>query len=139
MTAGEINSQIVSTSAAIRHVTGKRVALFRPPYGAHNADVDRVVHHERMATILWNVDSRDSLGAGHKEISKRVIAGMKPGSIILMHENHGQTIRALKYKILPHLKQMNVKLVTVPQMLAGNPPTDAQLAKGRKGCAFHAS
>jgi predicted metal-dependent phosphotriesterase family hydrolase len=51
-----------------------------------------------------------------------------------MHENHGQTIRAMKYTIIPALKKSGLTPVTVPQMLAGNPPTAKQLSKGRKGC-----
>ena len=83
-----------------------------------------------MPIILWNVDSEDSLGANSKKISRLVKRGLKPGSIILMHENHGQTLRAMKYTILPALKKSGMTPVTVPQMLAGNPPTAKQLVEG---------
>jgi peptidoglycan/xylan/chitin deacetylase (PgdA/CDA1 family) len=129
-------SQLLSTKTAIEHTTGKKVQLFRPPYGAHNAATDKLARRAGMATILWNVDSQDALGANSKKISRRVKHGLRWGSIILLHENHGQTIRALKYTILPHLKRSNIRLVTVPEMLAGNPPTRKQLTRGRKGCSY---
>jgi peptidoglycan/xylan/chitin deacetylase (PgdA/CDA1 family) len=132
--AGQAKTQIGATAKAIHRAGAPKVQLFRPPYGAHNRTIDAIARRDGMVQVLWNVDSEDALGANHKEISKNVIKGLRPGSIVLMHENRGQTIRALKFKILPHMKKTNIKLVTVPQMLAGNPPTAKQLARGRKGC-----
>jgi hypothetical protein len=40
----------------------------------------------------------------------------------------------MRYTVLPYLKKSGMTPVTVPQMLAGNPPTSNQLARGRKGC-----
>jgi peptidoglycan/xylan/chitin deacetylase (PgdA/CDA1 family) len=134
LSAGEQRTQLLSTKSAIENATGDKVKLFRPPYGAHNGATDQLSRRAGMATILWNVDSQDALGANSKKISRRVKKGLRPGAIILMHENHGQTIRALKYTIIPHLKKTHIRLVTIPQMLAGNPPTQKQLARGRKGC-----
>lgn len=131
---GEQRAQLGDTSRTIQRATGDRVRFFRPPYGAHDRATDKIARNLDMPIILWNVDSEDALGANSKKISRLVKRGMKPGSIILMHENHGQTIRAMKYTIIPALKKPGMTPVTVPQMLAGNPPTAAQLAKGRKGC-----
>jgi peptidoglycan/xylan/chitin deacetylase (PgdA/CDA1 family) len=130
----EQRAQLADTNKAITRATGDQVRYFRPPYGAHDAATDKIARNLDMPIILWNIDSKDSLGANSKKISKLVKKGLKPGSIILMHENHGQTIRAMKYTIVPALKKSGLTPVTVPQMLAGNPPTGAQLAKGRKGC-----
>lgn len=134
LSGGEQKSQILNTSRAVSRVTGDPVRLFRPPYGARDAATDRIVRRADMTTILWNIDSRDALGANSKQISRSVKKGFKPGSIILLHENRGQTVRALRYTVLPALKKSGMTAVTVPQMLAGNPPSDAQLSKGRKGC-----
>jgi peptidoglycan/xylan/chitin deacetylase (PgdA/CDA1 family) len=131
---GQQRTQLADTNAAIKRVSGAGVFLFRPPYGGHNEATDRVSRKLGMATILWDVDSRDSLGANSKEISRIVKRGLRPGAIILMHENHGQTVRALRYTILPALKKSGMTPVTVGQMLAGNPPSARQLAKGRYGC-----
>jgi peptidoglycan/xylan/chitin deacetylase (PgdA/CDA1 family) len=89
-----------------------------------------------MAQILWDVDSTDSRKtppALFHEISARVREHARPGSIVLMHENRGQTIRAMR-GILPALKRRHLKLVTVPELLAADPPSKAQIAKGVKGC-----
>ena len=56
-----------------------------------------------------------------------------------MHENRGQTIRALKFYILPWLRQRHIRLVTVPQLLTLDPPSSSQLRAGPNGCRHHAS
>lgn len=134
LSAARQRDELGDTSRAIARISGQPVRLFRPPYEEHDATTDRISRGLGMATILWNVDSRDSLGANSKVIARRVKRGLTPGAIILMHENHGQTVRALRYTILPALRRSGMTPVTVPQMLAGNPPTSAQLAKGRRGC-----
>ena len=115
---------------------GGPVDLFRPPYGSRNRRLDREIRRQGMAEILWDVDSTDSRispPASFHEISARVRKHARPGSIVLMHDNRGQTIRALR-SILPALKARRLRLVTVPELLAADPPSQAQLDKGRDGC-----
>jgi peptidoglycan/xylan/chitin deacetylase (PgdA/CDA1 family) len=125
-----IDHEMGDTQRTIERFTGHRVRLFRPPYGAHDARVDATARRLGMVQVLWNVDSRDSEGADYAEIARRVLDGIGPGAIVLMHENRGQTIRALKFHILPALRKRHLKLVTVPRLLAVNPPTKRQL-RGR--------
>jgi peptidoglycan/xylan/chitin deacetylase (PgdA/CDA1 family) len=129
----EITSELVRTLHAIETSTGVRVELFRPPYELHNPTVDRIAHRLGLLEILWNVDSRDSLGADWAQIIKNVEAGAHPGSIVLMHENRGQTIRALT-TLLPWLHRHHLRSVSVPELLASDPPTVAQVRNGVDGC-----
>lgn len=134
LAASQQREQLQDTSRSIKRVTGTSVRIFRPPYAERDAATDRASRRLGMATILWDVDSRDALGASSKEIARRVRRGLHPGAIVLLHENRGQTVRALRYTILPALKRSGLATVTVPQMLAGNPPSADQLARGRSGC-----
>jgi hypothetical protein len=52
---------------------------------------------------------------------------------VLMHENHGQTIRALT-TLLPALHRRHLRSVSVPQLLASDPPPAAQVRRGLAGC-----
>jgi peptidoglycan-N-acetylglucosamine deacetylase len=131
---GVVRGELVSTASAVERATGVRVALFRPPYGATDARIARDAAALGMVQILWSIDTRDSEGASWTQIATNVARFVQGGSIILMHENRGQTIRALKFRILPLLRARDFVTVTVPQLLTRDPPTRSQLARGLRGC-----
>jgi peptidoglycan-N-acetylglucosamine deacetylase len=130
--------QLEHTAKKITAESGQHVELFRPPYGLHNAVVDRIARHLGLLEILWDVDSADSLGANYAQIIRTVEAGLRPGAIILMHENHGQTMRALG-TLLPELHRRHLESVSVPELLAMDPPSLSQIRKGQAGCGVAAS
>jgi peptidoglycan/xylan/chitin deacetylase (PgdA/CDA1 family) len=129
----QITWQLKATAHKIEAQSGRHVELFRPPYGLHNAAVDRIAKRLGLLQILWNVDSQDSLGANYAQIIMHVEAGLHTGAIILMHENRGQTIRALT-TLLPVLHRRHLRSVSVPALLAADPPSSAQVRRGAKGC-----
>ena len=131
----EAEAQIVRTQQALERSSGGPVQLFRPPYGAHDATIDELAAAHGLLEILWTVDSADSLGANYAQIEHNVIAGLHPGAIVLMHENHGQTIRAM-LAIFAALERRHLRAVSVPQLLADDPPSAAQLRAGGGGCGL---
>jgi peptidoglycan/xylan/chitin deacetylase (PgdA/CDA1 family) len=128
-----ITSELERTKLKIEAGSGRPVNLFRPPYGSHDATVDQIADRLGLLEVIWNVDSADSLGANYAQIIKNVEAGLRPGAIILMHENRGQTIRALT-TLLPELHRRHLRSVSLPELLAIDPPSDQQLRQGRAGC-----
>jgi peptidoglycan/xylan/chitin deacetylase (PgdA/CDA1 family) len=146
-TMSHANLPTLSLDGAMAEVRGGRQAalgavgppvdLFRPPYGAHTGEIDQQVGLDGMVEVLWDVDSLDSRvspPADYKQISATVRRNIRAGSIVLMHENRGQTIRALR-GILPSLRRRGLRSVTVPELLAADPPSTAQLQAGRQGCS----
>lgn len=131
-------SEIVRSQRAVARASGGPVFLFRPPYGAHDATVDSIARRHNLLEILWTVDSQDSLGANYAQIERNVIGGMHPGGIILMHENHGQTIRAM-LSIFAALTRKHLRTVSVAKLLTDDPPSDAQVRAGGLGCGAGAS
>jgi peptidoglycan/xylan/chitin deacetylase (PgdA/CDA1 family) len=134
---GEAESEIVRAQAALERSTGGPVFLFRPPYGGRSASIDRVVSAHGMLDILWTVDSADSLGANYAQIERNVIDGLRGGAIILMHENHGQTVRAL-LGIFAALARLHLRAVSLSQLLTDDPPSVAQVRAGGAGCGVRA-
>jgi peptidoglycan/xylan/chitin deacetylase (PgdA/CDA1 family) len=129
----EVVEQIAADQRLIERTVDEPVLVFRPPYEGHTAAIDAEVKRLGMVEVLWDVDSADSLGANYPGIEHNVIAGLYPGSIIEMHENRGQTIRALDV-IFAALRKRHLEAVTVPQLIAEDPPSLAQLRKGLDGC-----
>ena len=121
-TPAAIRNQLVWTRNAIAKATGAEARIFRPPYGARNARVDKVARRLGLVEVLWSIDSGDSLGKNWRQIGREVLRNVQPGSIVLMHDNRGQTIRALHRLILPGLKKRGLIPVTVPELLVLDPP-----------------
>jgi peptidoglycan/xylan/chitin deacetylase (PgdA/CDA1 family) len=133
LSQAEMVHEIAGAKTLIERTSAQHIVLFRPPYEGRTAEIDRTVKQLGMLQVLWNVDSRDSLGVNYAGIERNVIAGLHPGSIILMHENHGQTIRAL-LNIFAALAHKHLRAVTIPELVAQDPPSLAQLRAGGRGC-----
>jgi peptidoglycan-N-acetylglucosamine deacetylase len=133
LSRSEMVHEIADAQALIERTVGEPVVLFRPPYEGRSPAIDHEVRSLGMLQVLWTVDSQDSLGANYAGIEKNVVAGLQPGSIILMHENRGQTIRAMP-TIFAALARRHLEAVTVPQLVAEDPPSLAQLRAGGSAC-----
>ena len=129
----EAEAEIVHTKHALEAASRGPVILFRPPYGGFNPTIDRIARQHGLAEILWTVDSADSLGANYAGIEHNVITGLHPGAIILMHENRGQTVRALP-AIFAAIRRRGLRPVSVPRLLTDDPPSARQLREGGAGC-----
>jgi peptidoglycan/xylan/chitin deacetylase (PgdA/CDA1 family) len=126
--------EIAGAKTLIEQAAGQPVGFFRPPYGARTPAIDAEARSLGLLEVLWTVDSADSLGANYAGIERNVVAGLHPGSIILMHENRGQTIRALPV-IFAALARDHLRAVTLPELVSQDPPSLAQLRAGGTGCA----
>ena len=130
----EARAELLNTKRTLERATGERVTLMRPPYGARDARIDRMVRRMGMVPIMWDVDTRDSAGAGSDEISANAQAGLRPGSIVLMHDTYESSVAALP-RVLESAKRKGIKLVSVSQLLALDPPSEAQVRAGGEGCS----
>jgi len=130
----QLRSELADTQRILERTTGRRVDLMRPPYGSRDARTDRAVTRLGMVPVLWDVDTRDSAGAGSDQIVANAEAGLRPGAIILMHDTYNRTLTALP-RILAAARRKGVRLVSVSQLLALDPPSDAQVRAGGLGCS----
>ena len=91
---------------------------FRPPLGARDSRVRRVVGDEGFLTVYWTLDSRDSVDRGitADQIRERVLGKAGPGSIVLMHCGSQASADALP-GILRGLKERGLTPVTIGRLL----------------------
>jgi len=118
MAEGGLHHEVADTSSEITKATGKPVTLFRPPYGATNARLNRALEKEYgMKVILWSVDPLDWKRPGPQVVSQRILKETQPGSIILSHDIHPGTIEAMP-STLDALLAKGYKFVTVSELLS---------------------
>lgn len=114
--AEEIRLELKTSSQAISDITGKKVELFRPPYGDYNDRLVKTASEEGFYTIQWDVDSLDWRDLSASDIASRVIKGAKNGSIILMHNNGLHTAEAVPV-IIETLKSKGYTFVPIGELI----------------------
>jgi peptidoglycan/xylan/chitin deacetylase (PgdA/CDA1 family) len=125
MSDESVRQELREAEDAIAKVTDKMPTLMRPPYGSISERQKQWIHHEfRYQTILWDVDSLDWKRPGPAEICTRIAAETRPGSIVLCHDNHAETIDAME-ATLDQLGGKGFKFVTVSELIATTSPTPA--------------
>jgi len=120
LSADQIDAQLNENQAALKAATGQTTAWVRAPYGATNTEVDVAVTARGFHMAGWTVDPKDWARPGVDKIVERVVAGARPGAIILMHDgggNRDQTVAALP-QIIAALKDQGYGFVTVSEMYA---------------------
>jgi len=118
-----VSAQLEQTIRAIRSLTGYAPCVFRPPYGAYDESVMRTARSLGLATVLWNVDPSDYLQPGTGIIERRILAQVRPGSIIISHDGGGsrrQTLAAYP-AVIARLRARGYRVVTIPQLLGFRP------------------
>jgi len=93
----DLNKEINSTNALLTYILKSPPVLFRPPYGAANADILNKIHADNMKTVIWNVDSEDWADPVPNSVAQRVIGEVEKQhrGIILFHDIHKTGIEAL--------------------------------------------
>ncbi|TMR94735.1 hydrolase [Nonomuraea basaltis] len=118
LSAAGVRSELARTDQVIKAATGLVPRIVRPPYGALNGAV-------RMQTsrpmVMWSVDTLDWLHRDSARVVKKTIKSVRPGSIILFHDIHPTTVRAMP-QVLKSLSKRGYTFVTVSQLFGGNPP-----------------
>ena len=110
-------SEELSTSVSkIEAVTGKKVTLFRAPFGSYNNQLLEVAESMGLKTIQWDVDTLDWKGLSASEINSRVLSKVQNGSIILMHNNSDHVLDGLRL-ILTTLKNKGYQIGSIGELV----------------------
>ena len=112
----QIRSELESSSAAITAVTGKKVDLFRAPFGDYDDELINTAEQSGYFVIQWDVDSLDWKDLSASDIAMRIINRVQPGSIILMHNNGLHTAESLPL-IISALKNRGYEFSTIGGMI----------------------
>lgn len=114
--------ELARTQYEAQQRIGWKPKLFRPPYAAHSPSIDATARKLGLVEVLWNVDTRDDVrNAKVRDVVRNAVVGLRPGSIVLMHEIHPWTVRALP-QILRAIRLRGLRAVSVPELLALDPP-----------------
>lgn len=118
-----VRRELQKTDEAISAAIGKRPTLMRPPYGSITARQKKWIHDDfGYRIIIWDVDPLDWKRPGPAVVCSRILKETHPGSIVLAHDIHPQTLEAMP-ATFDQLERKGFKSVTVTELLAmAKPP-----------------
>ncbi|MBO0441816.1 polysaccharide deacetylase family protein [Candidatus Enterococcus ikei] len=90
--AQRVKDEVQKTDKAIYRAISKLPTDFRPPYGAVNPEVARMIG---KPIIQWSVDSQDWQSHNAEAIIKRIDETAYNDTIVLMHDIHPETVDAV--------------------------------------------
>lgn len=100
----------------------KKPVLFRPPFGVTNPNIARAARILQYTVVGWSIRSLDTLDKPANKTINRVTHRLKPGSVILFHDNHERIISILegimkkvegkgkRYKVVALDELLNIKI-----------------------------
>lgn len=112
----KIQQELKGTEEKIMALTGKKPTVFRPPFGAYNNQLMEVAEANGYQVIQWDVDSLDWKQISSEQIVERVCRNVKPGSIVLFHNNAEHVERYLPL-ILETLQGEGYSIVPISELI----------------------
>lgn len=114
--AEKITQEILQTNALAEKLSGKKLLLFRPPFGVTNPNLRKAIKRTKQWVIGWNIRSLDTVTEAENQIFERIQKRIQPGGIILLHDTSLKTVHVLE-RLLLHLESENYVVVPVNELL----------------------
>ncbi|MEV7546340.1 polysaccharide deacetylase family protein [Streptomyces sp. NPDC089915] len=95
------------------------VPYFRFPGGCYDDGALRALAPAKVTAVQWDVVSGDAFAKDPDAVAEQVLAGVKPGSVVVMHCTHSAapvTEQAVE-KIVPELRKRGFRFVKVSELM----------------------
>jgi peptidoglycan-N-acetylglucosamine deacetylase len=113
----KIKDEILFCKSKLEQISGKKVELFRAPYGDYTNNVISVAKDLELYSIQWDVDSLDwKPGISRDEILSRIMRKVRPGSILLFHNDTPHTVQILP-EVISSLKNEGYGFLPVSELI----------------------
>ena len=114
-----INKMIADTQQCndeIERVTGKKVRLFRPPFGVTNPRIAATVQHLQYISIGWSLRSYDTTINNPTKLMQRCLVSLRGGDIVLFHDWGKHTLDILP-EWIEEVKKRGLEIVRADELL----------------------
>ncbi|TDN89427.1 peptidoglycan/xylan/chitin deacetylase (PgdA/CDA1 family) [Salegentibacter sp. 24] len=119
LSVSRIICEIEMCNKIAEETTGIKMELFRPPFGVVNPKIQSALQKTGMKSIGWSIRSFDAVLPSETIILNRVIKRLKPGAVILLHDNNAKTVNILE-QLLLFLKNNQYEVVRPDKLLKIN-------------------
>ncbi len=115
--SASLASELDLTNSAVERATGVRPVLMRPPGGAYNQTVLSAAGARGMSCILWSLDPQDWKFRSRDAVVGKILANVRDGDIILMHDMYPSSVDAA-LSVIDTLQAQGYAFVTVSELAA---------------------
>jgi peptidoglycan/xylan/chitin deacetylase (PgdA/CDA1 family) len=116
--------ELQRTQNAFERDLGVCPAFYRPPHGQRTPFISWLVHDRGMTTVTWDVSANDWASHDAAKVARDILARVKPGSIILLHDGLDGKVHADRSvllgalpRILDGLKAKGLQPVRLDELL----------------------
>lgn len=88
LTVAEARRRTLEGRARLERLSGRKVSLFRPAFGAQGLASYATARRAGMQVVIWNASALDWLEQAADDVADTVYRVTHPGSIILMHDGY---------------------------------------------------
>lgn len=120
-----LQQEIKAAQDLLMEITQSRPVFFRPPAGLRNPFLDYVLRRNGLTLASWSARGFDTCTTDAKKIIQRLLKGLRPGAILLLHDGNAAQVTAGGAAILAVLPQLiaeaafrNLRFVTLREALA---------------------
>ena len=114
--ARKMREEMKQTAEAVEEVTGRRMRWFRPPYSVTNPTLALALRQKGYYSIGWSLKSRDTVAQEPETVVNRILEKVRPGDMILFHDNRKVTAGALAL-LIPALKERGFSFARPDELL----------------------
>jgi peptidoglycan-N-acetylglucosamine deacetylase len=113
-------NELELTSQTCQEITGLYPRFFRPPYGVTNPNLKKAVLKGGFISIGWSIRSYDTVIGNEERLLTRILARLKPGAILLLHDTSDSTLKILP-RLLKEIRNRGYKMSRLDKMINLNP------------------
>lgn len=117
-----IHSEIDRASQTLERISGAPITLFRPPGGDYSPAVLDAARTAHLVTTFWTDDPGDFDNVGEELVESRLLRAIRPGGIVLLHDNVLDTIRILP-RFLETAQRNGYSFSTAGELLGESAPS----------------
>jgi peptidoglycan-N-acetylglucosamine deacetylase len=114
-----LQMELAQTQVIIEKSSGVFPKFFRPPIGLSNPCTFRAAKKLDLKVIGWTIRSLDTVIASPEKIVARIVRGLQPGAIILLHDGNipVEKLLATVKSLLDTLRGLGYEVVRLDELL----------------------
>lgn len=108
-----VSSQVGRCQDVLAEILGSPVRLFRAPVGTKNPAVHPILERLGLVLVGWSARAYDTKTNDPEKVVRRVLRGLSPGAIIMLHQGRRESLPMLR-RVIDEVQARGYRFVVPP-------------------------